>query len=238
MEKRKTIFLSMLIAIFFLGGSALADPLEEGKKSLVEGLRTLQKEPLQKAKTQFEEILKAKQDDPKLYYLLGQSLDGLAYAEELKGNKDGAFALIEEGVKAAKRSTELDDSFSDSHRLLATFYGRIIAIKGGMMGATYGSQNEDEIQRALQLDGQNAQAHLELGISRANTPPQFGGDMEVGIRAMEKALSINPNLDMAYYHLGRAFLKKGDKGKAKEILQKGIQVNPSNGFIKRELEKM
>ncbi len=238
MEKVKTIFLSILIVIFFLGGLALADPLEEGKKFLVEGLRTLQKEPLQKAKTQFEEILKAKQDDPKLYYLLAQSLDGLAYAEELKGNKDGAFDLIEEGVKAAKRSTELDDSFSDSHRLLATFYGRIIAIKGGMMGAMYGSQNEDEIQRAIQLDGQNAQAHLELGISRANTPPQFGGDMEVGIQAMEKALSINPNLDMAYYHLGRAFLKKGDKGKAKEILQKGLQVNPSNGFIKRELEKM
>jgi tetratricopeptide (TPR) repeat protein len=60
----------------------------------------------------------------------------------------------------------------------------------------------------------------------------------VGIQAMEKALSINPNLDMAYYHLGRAILKKGDKGKAKEILQKGLQVNPSNGFIKRGLEKM
>ncbi len=238
MGKMKTILLSTLIAFFFLGGLALADPLEEGKKFLVEGLRTLQKEPLQKAKTQFEETLKAKQDDPKLYYFLAQSLDGLAYAEELKGNKDGAFDLIEEGVKAAKRSTELDDSFSDSHRLLATFYGRIIAIKGGMMGAMYGAQNEDEIQRALQLDGQNAQAHLELGISRANTPPQFGGDMEVGIQAMEKALSINPNLDMAYYHLGKAFLKKGDKGKAKEILQKGLRVNPSNGFIKRELEKM
>jgi tetratricopeptide (TPR) repeat protein len=238
MEKKRTIFLSALITIFFLAGSTLADPLEEGKKFLVEGLRTFQKEPLQKAKTHFEEILKAKQNDAKLYYLLAESLNGLAYVEELQGNKDGAFTLIEEGVKAAKRSTELDDSFSDSHRLLATFYGRIIAIKGGMTGAMYGSQNEDEIQRALQLDGQNAQAHLELGISRANTPPQFGGDLEVGIQAMEKALSINPNLDMAYYHLGRAFLKKGDKGKAKEILQKGLQTNPANGFIKRELEKM
>jgi tetratricopeptide (TPR) repeat protein len=238
MEKKRTIFLSVLIAIFFLTGSSLADPLEEGKKFLVEGLRTLEKEPLQKAKGHFEEILKARQDDPRLYYLLAQSLNGLAYVEELKGNKDGAFALIEEGVKAAKRSTELDDSFSDSHRLLATFYGRIIAIKGGMMGAMYGSQNEDEIQRALQLDGQNAQAHLELGIARINTPPQFGGDMEVGIKALEKALNIDPNLDMAYYHLGRAFLKKGDKGKAKEALQKGLQTNPANGFIKRELEKM
>jgi tetratricopeptide (TPR) repeat protein len=236
--KRKRILIGLLLCVFILAGLALADPMEEGKKSLAEGLRTLQKEPLLRAKDNFEELLKSKKDDPKLYYLLAQSLDGLAYAEELQGNKDGAFALIEEGVKAAKRSTELDDSFSDSHRLLATFYGRIIAIKGGMMGAMYGSQNEDEIQRALQLDNQNAQAHLELGIARVNTPPQFGGDIEVGMKAIEKALSINPNLDMGYYHLGRAFLKKGDKGKAKEVLQKGLRINPSNGFIKRELEKM
>jgi tetratricopeptide (TPR) repeat protein len=236
--KRGIVFFGILLLLLIFAGWALGDPLEEGKKNLVNGLRTFQKEPLLKAKNDFEDLLKARQDDPQLYYLLAESFNGLAYVEELKGNKDGAFTLIEEGVKAAKRSTELDDSFSDSHRLLATFYGRIIAIKGGMMGAMYGSQNEDEIQRALQLDGQNAQAHLELGISRANTPAQFGGDIEVGIQTMEKALSINPNLDMAYYHLGRAILKKGDKGKAKEILQKGLQVNPSNGFIKRELERM
>lgn len=237
-KKKGIIFLGLLLAIFSLKGSALADPLEEGKKFLTEGLRTFQKEPLLKARINFEESLKAKKDDPKLYYLFAQSLNGLAYVEELQGNKDGAFALIEEGVKAGKRSTELDDSFSDAHRLLATFYGRMIAIKGGMMGAMYGSQNEDEIQRALQLDNQNAQAHLELGIARINTPPQFGGDIEVGIKAIEKALSIDPNLDMAYYHLGRAFLKKGDKGKAQEILQKGLQINPANGFVKRELDRL
>jgi tetratricopeptide (TPR) repeat protein len=236
--KRGIIFFGILSLLLIFAGLALGDSLEEGRKNLVVGLRTFQKEPLLKARSNFEELLKANPNDPKLYYLLAVSLNGLAYVEELKGNKDGAFSLIEEGVKAAKRSTELDDSFSDFHRLLATFYGRIIAIKGGMTGALYGSQNEDEIQRALQLDGQNAQAHLELGISRANTPPQFGGDLEVGIQTMEKALSINPKLDMAYYHLGRALLKKGEKERAREVLKKGLETNPGNGFIKRQLDGM
>jgi tetratricopeptide (TPR) repeat protein len=191
-----------------------------------------------KARSSFEEILSARPDDPKIHYFLAQSIDGLAYAEEFEGNKDGAYGLIEEGVKAAKRSVELDDSYSDGHRILATFYGRIIAIKGGMTGAMYGSLNEEEIQRALQLDSQNAKAHLELGISRANTPPQFGGDLEVGIKEMEEAIRIDPTLDMACYHLGRTLLKKGEKGQGKEILQKGLQINPSNIFIKRELDKM
>jgi hypothetical protein len=43
---------------------------------------------------------------------------------------------------------------------------------------------------------------------------------------------------MAYYHLGKALIKKGEKEKGKEVFEKGLQINPSNGFIKRELEKM
>ncbi len=235
--KRGIFVLGILISFLVLGGWALGDPLEEGKKNLAEGFQTFQKSPFLDARSTFEKILKEKPNDPKLHYFLALSFDGLAYVEELEGNKDKAYALIENGVKAAKRSVQLDDSSSDAHRILATFYGRIIAIKGGMTGAMYGSLNEDEIQRALQLDSGNAQAHLELGISRANTPPQFGGDLEVGIKEMEEAIRINPKLDMAYYHLGRALLKKGEKGRAQEVLQKGLQTNPANGFIKRELDK-
>jgi tetratricopeptide (TPR) repeat protein len=236
--KRKNIFIGLLLCFLVLGELAWADPLEEGKKFLSEGLQTFQKEPLLKAKINFEGLAKTNPNDPKVYYLLGQCFNGLAYAEELMGNKDGASNLMEEGIKITKKSVELDDSFSDSHRLLASFYGRLIALKGGMAGMMYGPMNEEEIQKALRLDPQNAQAHLELGISRVNTPPQFGGDLEVGIKSIEKAISIDPKLDMAYYHLGRALIKKGEKEKAKDIFQKGLRINPSNGFIKRELEKM
>lgn len=238
MKKNRTIIFGLLISFLVIGGLAWADASEEGKQLLAEGFRTFQKEPFLKARSHFEGLLKANPNDPKIYYLLAQSINGLSYVEELTGDKDGASGLIEEGVKAAKRSTELDDSSSDSHCLLASFYGRIIALKGGMAGMMYGALNEEEIQKALQLDPNNAQAHLELGIARANTPPQFGGDLDVGIKEMGKAVSINPNLDMAYYHLGKALIKKGEKGRAKEILQKGLQINPTNGFIKRDLDKM
>ncbi len=236
--KRGIIFFGILVSLFIFGGWALGDPLEEGKKSLMKGLQSFQKPLLLKARSIFEEILKTRPNDPKLHYFLAQSIDGLAYVEELEGNKEQTIALIEEGVKAAQRSIELDDSYSDAHRTLATFYGRLIALKGGMAGMLYGSQNEEAIQRALQLDSQNAKAHLELGISRANTPPQFGGDLEVGIKEMEESIRLDPNLDMAYYHLAKALAKKGEKGRAKEILQKGLRVNPDNGLIKRELERM
>jgi tetratricopeptide (TPR) repeat protein len=236
--KRQKVFYGLLLFLLLMGGFAWAGSLEEGKKFLSEGVRTFQKEPLLKARSTFEGLVKANPNDPKIHYLLSQSFNGLSFVEELVGNKDGASSLIEEGVKVAKKSVELNDSSSDSHCLLASLYGRLIAQKGGMAGMTYGPLNEEEIQKALRLDPQNPQAHLELGISRVNTPPQFGGDLEVGVKSIEKAISIDPKLDMAYYHLGRALMKKGEKERAKEVLKKGFQINPNNGFIKRELEKI
>ncbi len=236
--KRKNIFIGLLLCVLIVDGLVWADSLEEGKKLFSEGFRTFQKDPLLKARNNFEGFAKTNPNDPKIYYLLGLCFNGLSCVEELAGNKDGASSLIEEGIRVTKKSVELDDAFSESHRLLASFYGRLIALKGGMAGMTYGAMNEEEIQKSLKLDRQNPQAHLELGISRVNTPPQFGGDLEVGIKAIEKAISVNPNLDMAYFHLGRALIKKGEKEKGKEAYQKGLQINPSNGFIKRELGKM
>jgi len=238
MRRKGIIFCVCVFSALIVGGLVWADSLEEGKRLLSEGFRTFQKDPLLKAKNNLEGFAITTPNDPKIYYFLGQCFNGLSQVEELAGNKDGASSLIEEGIKVTKKSVELDDAFSESHSLLASFYGRLIALKGGMAGMTYGSMNEEEIQKALKLGPQNPQAHLELGISRANTPPQFGGDLEVGIEAIEKAISLNPNLDMAYYHLGRVLIKKGNKEKAKEALRKGLQINPSNGFIKRELEKM
>ncbi len=238
MKRNRIIFSVCLLSVLMVGGLVWADSLEEGKRLLSEGFRTFQKDSLLKAKNDFEGFAKKNPNDPEIYYLLGECFNGLSSVEELAGNKDGASSLIEEGIKVTKKSVELNHAFSESHRLLASFYGRLIALKGGMAGMTYGPMNEEEIQKALTLNPQNSQAHLELGISRVNTPPQFGGDLEVGIKAIEKAIRLNPNLDMAYYHLGRALIKKGDKEKAKETLQKGLQINPANGFIKRELEKM
>ncbi len=154
------------------------------------------------------------------------------------GNKEEAARLLEEGVKYARKSTELDESVSDSHCLVASMYGRIIALKGGGTGAMYGPMNAREIRKALKLDPQNAWAHLELGIAKVNTPPAFGGDLEVGIKEIEKAISMNPKLDMAYYHLGKALIKKGETARAKDAFKKGLRVNPTNRFIKRELEEL
>jgi len=215
-----------------------AGSLEEGEKLLTEGFRTFQKGPLLKAKAIFEEKLKEKEDDFKVLYLLARSLNGLAYVEELNGNKDAALNLVEEAVKYGEQSINYEGYFSDSHRLLATLYGRLIALKGGRAGAIYAPMNEQQFQEALGLDPKNAKAYLELGIARAFTPPQFGGDIDEGIQAMEKAISIHPNFDMAYYYLGRSLIMKKDKARAKEVLQKGLKVNPHNGFIKKLLDTM
>jgi len=237
MKKYRIVFGFLCISAFLVAGIAGASTLEEGEKLLAEGFRTFQKEPLVKARAIFEEKLKEKENDFKVLYLLARSLNGLAYVEELNGNKEAALNLVEEAVKYGEDSVNYEGNFSDSHRVLATLYGRLIALKGGSSGAIYAPMNEQQFQEALGLDPKNAKAYLELGIARAFTPPQWGGDIDEGIQAMEKAISIDPDFDMAYYYLGRSLLMKKDKAGAKEILQKGLKVNPHNAFIKKALEE-
>jgi tetratricopeptide (TPR) repeat protein len=237
MKKYRIVFCVLCISAFLVAGIAGASSVEEGEKLLTEGFRTFQKEPLVKARAIFEEKLKEKENDFKALYLLARSLNGLAYVEELNGNKEVALDLVEEAVKYGEQSVNYEGNFSDSHRLLATLYGRLIALKGGSAGAIYAPMNEQQFQEALGLDPKNAKAYLELGIARAFTPPQWGGDIDEGIQAMEKAISIDPDFDMAYYYLGRSLLMKKDQAGAKEILQKGLKVNPHNAFIRKALEE-
>jgi tetratricopeptide (TPR) repeat protein len=238
MKKFRWIFCALSITLLISGALTFADAEDEGEKLLNQGFKRFEKEPLLKARAIFEEQLKSKERDPRLLYLLARSINGLAYVEELQEDEDAALDLALLAVEHAETAANLAPNVSEYHRLLATLYGRIIYLKGGAAAITYGPMNEQQFQEALGLDPNNARAHLEYGIARANTPPQFGGDLAEGIREMEKAISLDPGLDMAYYYLGKViFNKKQDEKRAREVWTQGLEANPHNAFIKKALEE-
>jgi tetratricopeptide (TPR) repeat protein len=238
MKKFRWIFCALSITLLISGALTFAGLKDEGETLLTQGLKHFEKEPLLKARAIFEEHLKTKEKDPRLLYLLASSINGLAYVEELQEEKEVALDLVLLAVKQAETAVDLDPNVSEYHCLLATLYGRIIYLKGGTAAITYGPMNEQQFQEALGLDPNNAMAHLEYGIARANTPPQFGGDLAEGIREMEKAISLDSGLDMAYYYLGKVILtKKHDEKRAREIWTKGLEANPHNAFIKKALKE-
>jgi len=65
------------------------------------------------------------------------------------------------------------------------------------------------LRRAIALDGDLAEAHLQLGILYADEH-----EYERSLPEYQRALQLNPNLQDAHFRLGRYYLHAGEKDKA------------------------
>ena len=63
-----------------------------------------------------------------------------------------------------------------------------------------------------------------------------GGDLETGRRLMEKAVRYAPQDAGLWYRYGRVLLLTPEKAKAKEALQKALQLDPNLSEAKQALE--
>lgn len=109
------------------------------------------------------------------------------------------------------------------------------AWKGNIMGSMaqgspvnmmkYGMGAMQEFEKALELDPNHAMAHFGRGMGRLMAPEGFGGDLDGAIEDFEFACKKEPFPD-AYYYLGVAYQKKGQKAKAKEAFKKALELKP------------
>ena len=149
---------------------------------------------------------------------------------------------IKQGIAEAKSSINIDDNFSDSHRLLGSLYGRLIGIKSGLSratyGAMYGGKSTTALDKALSIDPNNYKAHLAKGISKAKTPALFGGDLDKAVQLFNKALELSPEFQDAQIWLGIVYRLKGKLPESEEILKEVLKTNPNNHWAKIELAKI
>lgn len=70
----------------------------------------------------------------------------------------------------------------------------------------------------------SAEARLAAGQARLK-----GGDLELAIDHLNKALEFNPGYTMAWQSLGRALSDSGDREAARAAWQQGIEAARRNG---------
>ena len=76
--------------------------------------------------------------------------------------------------------------------------------------------------RAIELDPENPETHLNLALLRLNA----GRTVEAR-KLMEGAIKVDPDYALTYYHLGKIYMREGDMEKALEIWGKHISLDPT-----------
>jgi tetratricopeptide (TPR) repeat protein len=74
--------------------------------------------------------------------------------------------------------------------------------------------------KAISLDREDAYAHASLGFALSTKDPG------AAIRAFKQAFSINPNLAVAHFGLGIAYISGGQPEDAKPHLETAIRLSP------------
>lgn len=119
---------------------------------------------------------------------------------------------LELALEAFRKSLELDSNYSIAFNNTGSVYlSKYLKTKeqGDLQQALV------HFQTAIELDPGYASAYNGLGAAFSQA-----GNVEGAIGSWEKAVGINPDLGFALYNLGLAYLRKGDKVKALEYLNR------------------
>lgn len=134
--------------------------------------------------------------DPEIWNTLG-----LAYTRI--GN-------FEEALKVYDTALHLNDRYPVAYHNLATVYGSLYARS---RDAENFRRAVDNFKKAIELDPLNAHPLNGLGVIHWQA-----GLFEDALGFWEKAVSLQPDFDQALFNLGRAYLERGEKARALDVL--------------------
>lgn len=143
----------------------------------------------------------------------------------------GVRLAAEAGVAAAEKAAKLRPDSSDAHRLLGDLLGQLIphVFAGGMR---YGPRSTREVEKALQLDPRNVEAHIARATSYFFTPSAFGGSKEKAVEHLRRAIELDPRSDTAHLWLAQVYAELKQKDRATTELEEARRLNPNRGYTR------
>jgi Tfp pilus assembly protein PilF len=134
----------------------------------------------------------------------------LAVDRNMGGTVPGA---LSKARAAAEKAIELDPMLSEAHSAVASIRARDYAWQDAERG----------FRQAIELNPNNALAHLELGASVLVVQGRF----EEGLEEVRAAVALDPLSPYVATEFGRALLLAGRYKEAVEVLRKAIALDPS-----------
>jgi tetratricopeptide (TPR) repeat protein len=175
----------------------------------------------------------------RLEFELGNWYHGAAWGDPAQAQEALPYYLTAEQI--AQKLTELAPDLSDGYRLLGETQMRIISLKGWLQALTHAQIAKRNLERALELNPQNAEAHLALGVYYLYAPALFGGNLERALSKFTESAALTSDETvrfLSYRWRGVAYAKLGKTAEAREAFQKALAIYPKSAWDRRELEKL
>ena len=259
MKKSYQLILVFIIGLLLNFGSSYADDFTEAmlnaKKNLKAAADSFNKEELIKVRGEFERIKQLKKDIWLVDYYIAYTDYNIALTEMESEDKDKIKKYTESGLDVINKSIELKDDFSDAYVLKVSLNFNRWQYEPGQMNDIISEVKEANIL-AVKYDADNPRYYLVNGISKYWTPEQFGGGVEEALPDLNRSnelfeTRVEPSelypdwgYDWTLGYLALCMIKRNDEGdmdKAKDYIDKALEINPESGFIKgfvmKEYEK-
>ena len=141
------------------------------------------------------------------------------YGEERARTDEARVAAYERARDVAKRATELAPKDPSAHLWYAITLGTWSQAKGLLHSALALRNLRREVDRVLELDPKNIEAHIMAGSIARELPVLLGGDRKESEEHFKTAQRLDPRLTGVHLELAQLYVNMGRYAEARQELQ-------------------
>ena len=167
--------------------------------------------------------------------LAEQALDNLRRGEDLT-DKQQKLATYEKGLELASRAVALDEENADAHFAVFGNKGRILLLEGVGANPISLLQVNGDLERALELNPNHADALTAKGGLYRQLPWVLGGSLSVAETCLTKAIALDPEAVSARIELAETYRDMGQPERGLPLLQTAASIAEQQGK-KRQLSE-
>jgi tetratricopeptide (TPR) repeat protein len=160
--------------------------------------------------------------------LAQQAIDDLNRGEDLT-DKDERLAVYQRGLDLAQRAVKLDDENSDAHFAVFGNRGRILMLQGVGANPISLLQVNGDLERALELNPNHADALTAKGGLYRQLPWVLGGSLTVAEKCLTKAIALDPDAVSARIELAETYRDMGQPKRGLPLLQMAASIAERKG---------
>lgn len=155
--------------------------------------------------------------------LATQALDCLRRGEDAVDERQ-KMAAYQQGLTLASRAVALDEENSDAHFAIFGNKGRILLLEGVGANAISLLQVNGDLERALELNPNHADALTAKGGLYRQLPWVLGGSLTVAESCLTKAIRLDPEAVSARIELAATYREMGHPERGVPLLQTAAAI--------------